>query len=285
MKSTRLILVLLLSAVMVEHIYGKSYEDEADYFDLDDYEENSDDYLDFEPEDIEEELQRRIKGFVRPKLSKEQKEKRKEESGKNFRNSILSCYPQCGAFSPLGGSNSPQNSEESKRCVAECIRNKQAQEDIEEEGDFTSMHNRPPVYREKKTTPEEKAKKSKCIKECGAYFLKRGKEFEDGKTCFDSCMTTLIELAPSASTGARQVQQMPFQAARRVAARCRGKCNKIRIPENCEAICEKKVHSASSGGYNVEIDCANCIIDEKCGDECSPPNSSECTTCKNNIRI
>ena len=202
-----MILVLLLSTIMVEHIYCKSYEDEANYFDLDDYEENSDDYLDFEPEDIEE------------------------------------------------------------------------------EGDFTSMHNRPPVYKEQKTTPEEKAKKSKCYKECGTYFLKRGKEFEDGKTCFDSCMTTLIELAPSASTGARQVQQMPFQAARRVAARCKGKCNKIRIPENCEAICEKKVHSASSGGYNVEIDCANCIIDEKCGEECSPPNSSECTTCKNNIRI
>ena len=205
MKSTRLILVLLLSAIMVEHIYCKSYEDEANYFDLDDYEENSDDYLDFEPEDIEE------------------------------------------------------------------------------EGDFTSMHNRPPVYKEQKTTPEEKAKKSKCYKECGAYFLKSGKEFEDGKTCFDSCMTTLIELAPSATAGARQAQTVGFFSYKS-RARCNGKC-KIRIPENCEDICENKVHSSASGGYNVEIDCANCIIDERCGDKCSSPDSSECTTCKKNILI
>lgn len=159
-----MILVLLLSTIMVEHIYCKSYEDEANYFDLDDYEENSDDYLDFEPEDIEE------------------------------------------------------------------------------EGDFTSMHNRPPVYKEQKTTPEEKAKKSKCYKECGAYFLKRGKEFEDGKTCFDSCMTTLIELAPSASqsgknqkagykpTGANAVDNgeiIPY---------CFEKCKKA--PGYCEGVTE-----------------------------------------------
>ena len=269
MKSTRLILVLLLSAVMVEHIYGKSYEDEADYFDLDDYEENSDDYLDFEAEDIEEELQRR-KGFLRPKLSKEQKEKRKEESGKNFRNSILSCYPQCGASMPLG-SYSPQNSEESKRCVAECIRNKQAQEDIEEEGDFTSMHNRPPVYREKKTTPEEKAKKSKCIKECGAYFLKRGKAFEDGKTCFDSCMTTLIEedediekgIAPSPSASSAKKTNGAFVSGgvRIVSLKCYYDCEDT-TPSFCQSINELNYKKTSKKKKNT---CADSCDTNYCG--------------------
>lgn len=130
MKSTRLILVLLLSAVMVEHIYGKSYEDEADYFDLDDYEENSDDYLDFEAEDIEEYKGKRRNASVKEAVPVKEVVPVKKISIFDRMNNMRTCDLQC----PCKSESCWAESSKRKKCIDNCLASlSKSDEDIEEE--------------------------------------------------------------------------------------------------------------------------------------------------------
>ena len=257
MKSTRLILVLLLSAVMVEHIYGKSYEDEADYFDLDDYEENSDDYLDFEPEDIEEE---------RPKKgSKAEKE--------NFcirycrrHTTIVNCFESCmnPSIKPITYNSGSAWIEEYKgkrrnNSVKEAVPVKEAipvKISI-----FDRMNNMRICDLQCPCKSQfcwaESSKRLKCIDDCLSSLSKSNKDIEEevspSATLSNKKVSNKVASAAVTNTAKNSLfafnGQIPIVAKKmKLCEIDKTKCK--RIPDECDLICEGKIQEKA---------CSDCV--------------------------